>query len=197
MDAAHALYKREAMYDEQIETEKDLLDVLYKEHLIMLGFQEWNDIPTMLQERRAKNAIYIPRRGLIRGFNRSSLDERCNSDSWPAADLKDTFPSLEGTELWTEYKRRDREHKEQRMRKNGDGEAGSPADKTDLFEIAERIKNDGLAQVVSEHGAHKTQYFDPSLIELHYDLSTRKAKKVKKLLDTDPDADPEDVDIGG
>lgn len=191
MDAAHALYKQEAVYEEQIDLIKDLLDVRMKEHLILLGFQEWRDIPTMIQQRRAKNALYIPKRGLVRGYNRDSLDERCDSDSWPQADLTDTYPSLEGTDLWSKYKRKDREQKEQRMR-GRDGDEDGAADNTDLFAVAEEIKNDGLENVISIHGGHNKPYVDPSLIDLHYDLSTRKAKKVKKLLDSDPDVNPEE-----
>lgn len=200
MDAAHALYRREATHPEEIEAEKDLLDVRFKEHLFLLGFQDYNDVPKVLAERRAKRAFHLPfdhgqKKGLIRGYGRDALDERWTSGEWPQADLRDRFPSLEGTELWTEYKRRDRERKQQRMKGFEDDEGESPADKTDLFAIAEQIKNDGLATVVSVHGGHNKQIVDADLIELHYDLSGRKSKKVKKLLDTDPDVDPTEVTL--
>jgi energy-coupling factor transporter ATP-binding protein EcfA2 len=197
MDAAHALYRKEAMDPDEIEAEKDLLDMRFNENLILLGYQEWDDVPKILAKRRAKNGIYIPKRGLVRGFNRDSLDERWNSssDSWPPADLTDTFPSLEGTDLWSQYKRRDRERKRQRMGADDAEEGESPADKTDAFAVAEEIKNDGLETVVSIHGGHNKQHIDADLIELHYETSGRMAKKVKKLLDTDPDVDPTEVDL--
>jgi hypothetical protein len=201
MDAAHALYRREATHPDEIAAEKDLLDSRFKEHLLLLGFQDFGDVPKILAERRAHFAFHLPfdqgpKKGLIRGYGREGLDERWNSGDWPSADLTDHFPSLEGTDLWTQYKRRDRERKRQRMGID-DGEDGgeSPADKTDLFEIAEQVKNDGLSTVVSVHGGHNRQHVDADLIELHYELSGRKATKVKKLLDSDPDVDPEEVEL--
>lgn len=201
MDAAHALYRREATHPDEIEAEKDLLDVRFKEHLILLGFQNYGDIPKILAERRAHFAVYLPfdqgpRKGMIRGYGRDALDERWQSGDWPKADLTDRFPSLEGTDLWREYKRRDRERKRARMGMDSDDDEGeAAADKTDLFAIAEQIKNDGLESVVSVHGGHNRQHVDADLIELRHDLSIRKAKKVKKLLDADPDVDPEEVDL--
>jgi len=200
MDAAHALYRREATHPEEMEAEKDLLDIRFNENLILLGYQDWNDVPKILASRRAGATIYIPQRGLVRGFNRSSLDEKWRQSStdtsWPEADLTDTFPSLEGTELWSEFKRRDRERKRQRMGPDGD-DSGSdgPADKTDVFSIAEQIKNDGIENIVSLHGATKNKMIDKELIQVHYETSVREAKKVRKLLQTDPDVDLSDVDI--
>lgn len=201
MDAAHALYRKEATHPDEIAAEKDLLDVRFKEHLLLLGFQDFSDIPTILTERRAHFAFHLPfdqgpRKGLLRGYGRQAIEDREESGDWPEADLTDRFPSLEGTDLWTEYKRRDRERKRSRMGMNdSDDDAESAADKTDLFAIAEQIKNDGLETVVSVHGGHNRQHVDSDLIELHYDLSGRKATKVKKLLDTDPEIDPTEVNI--
>jgi len=197
MDAAHALHRREAMDPEEREAEKDLLDIRFNENLILLGYQDYDDVPKILARRRAYNAFYIPKRGLVRGFNRDSLDKRWNStdDKWPQADLKDTFPSLEGTDMWAEFKRQDRERKRQRMGVGDDDGAESAADKTDVFAVAEEIKDDGLSNVVSVHGGHNKQIFDKDLIELKYDISGRKAKKVRKLLQTDPDLDPTEVNL--
>jgi hypothetical protein len=201
MDAAHALYRKEATRPDEIAAEKDLLDVRFKEHLLLLGFQDFSDIPTTLTERRAHFAFHLPfdqgrRKGLLRGYGRQAIEDREESGDWPEADLTDRFPSLEGTDLWTEYKRRDRERKRSRMGMNdSDDDAESAADKTDLFAIAEQIKNDGLETVVSVHGGHNRQHVDSDLIELHYDLSGRKATKVKKLLDNDPEIDPTEVNI--
>jgi len=200
MDAAHALFKGEATHPEEMAAEKDLLDVRYKEHLLPLGYQDYSDVPTILADRRARRAFVLPfdqgpRKGLIRGYSRDSLDEMWETGEWPEADLTDHFPSLEGTDLWREYKKRDRERKQQRMGSMDEDDADTPADKTDLFAIAERIKNEGLETVVSVHGGHNKQIIDKDFIELNHDLSGRKAKKVKKLLDTDPDVDPTEVDL--
>jgi len=202
MDAAHALYRREAMNPEEKEAEKDLLDIRFNENLILLGYQDWNDVPKILASRRAGAGIYIPQRGLVRGFNRDSLDEKwrqsSTDNSWPQADLTDTFPSLEGTDIWTEFKRRDRERKRQRMGTDNDGEEpDEAADKTDVFAIAEQIKNDGLQKIVSIHGATKNKMIDKELIQVHYETSVREAKKVRKLLQTDPEVDPSEVDVPG
>jgi hypothetical protein len=201
MDAAHALYRREATHPDEIAAEKDLLDARFKEHLLLLGFQDFGDVPKILAERRAHFAFHLPfdqgsKKGLLRGYGREALDERWESGEWPEADLRDRFPSLEGTELWTEYKRRDRERKRARMGVDENGDDGeSPADKTDLFAIAEQIKNDGLENVVSVHGGHNKKQIDQQLIEVQHDLSRNDASKVKKLLVSDPGVDPADVNL--
>jgi len=199
MDAAHALYKGEAMYPEEKAAEKDLLDIRFNENLILLGYQWWEDVPKILASRRAEAAIYIPQRALIRGFNRSTLDDKwgqpSTDNSWPPADLTDTFPSLEGADLWAEFKRRDRERKQARLGPDDEDEPEEPQQETDVFAIAEKIKNDGLKQVVSVHGGHNKQIIDQDLIELHYDTTVREAKKVKKLLQADPEIDPTEVEL--
>jgi len=115
MDAARVLYKKDTMDGDQKEIEKDLLDVRIKNNVYFLGFQDFDIIPTMLQERRAKHLIYIPERGLIRGYNRDSIDKKVDTGDWPAADMKDRFPDLEGTELWHKFKKRDKEKKKERI----------------------------------------------------------------------------------
>lgn len=186
MDAGRVLHKKNAMAGEQVEVEKDLLDVRMKEYVILLGFQSWDIIPSMIQKRRAKNLFYIPTRGTVWGYDRSTIDDRVNSDSWPSPNLKDGFPSLEGTDIWEEFKRRDRKQKEQRM--NGNENDGSEDDETlSLREIVEEIKQNGVADFVSVNPGNKQPYIDPDLIEYHYGLSARQAKKAKKVLAKDPD----------
>lgn len=114
-DAPHVLFSRDAMVGEQKETEKTLMDIRFRNYLIVLGFQDWSDIPTGLARRRAKNALYIPRRGVIRGYNRSSMDTRHKSGEWPEVDFEDRFPPLDGTELWDEFRKRDEQAKLERL----------------------------------------------------------------------------------
>lgn len=114
-DAPHVLFSRDAMVGEQKETEKTLMDIRFRNYLIVLGFQDWGDIPTGLARRRAKNTLFIPRRGVIRGFNRDSMDTRHKSGEWPEPDFEDRFPSLDGTELWNEFQDRDEEAKLERL----------------------------------------------------------------------------------
>jgi len=114
-DAAHILYKKEAMHSEQIETEKSLLDIRTFNYFIQLGYQDWDDVTDQLQRRRAHFAFRIPRRGVVHGYNRASLDEVYDTGSWPSPDLKDTFPSLEGTDLWQEFDELDTERKRERL----------------------------------------------------------------------------------
>lgn len=184
-DAARVLHSKESMTSEQVEIQKDFLDARIEEHLILLGFQDWGDVPSFLRNRRAKNAIYIPSRGLIRGYNRASLDEKVEMEKheWPPADLKDSFDSLEGTELWRRYKARDREQKKQRMQANAE-----EAEKRErLKSVAAELKDEGLRQVISEHGNTGEPYVDRDLIELEKGLSEPDARKVKKLLERDDD----------
>lgn len=114
-DAARILHKKESMTGEQVDLQKSLLDSRFKENLILLGFQAWDDIPSFMQRRRAKNAFVIPRRGYVKGYNRSDLDHRFEEGDWPDPRFRDQFPSLEGLDIWDEFKRRDREHKEDRL----------------------------------------------------------------------------------
>jgi len=114
-DAARVLYKKEAMVGDQREIEKDLLDVRTKEFVMLLGFQDWNVIPSMLQNRRAYNAFYIPRRGVVEGYGRDKLDEWAADDERPEPSFVDRFPALDGTELWAEFQARDKEAKDERI----------------------------------------------------------------------------------
>jgi hypothetical protein len=115
MDAARVLYKRDAMVGEQKDLQKSLLDSRFKENVILLGYQSWGDIPTTIQERRAKNAAFIPRRGQVEWYNRDQMDERCDEGRWPKPIFREGFRSLEGTAVWDEFKRLDRQKKEQRI----------------------------------------------------------------------------------
>ena len=187
MNAAHVLYNREQMDPEQIEAEKGLLDVRTQEFFILLGYQDWGDIPRTLRKRRAKNAFRIPTRGKIYGYSRASLDEKYNNYSegeWPDPDLVDTFPRLDGTDLWTEFKHRDREHKKDRLRVD-DGDSTDP--ELTARELAEEIRAEGVDRVISVHGGNKQPYIDPALIEADYGVSARKAKKVKSLIEREVD----------
>lgn len=114
-DAPHVLFRREAMHGEQIAIEKNLLDIRIKNFLIVLGFQDFDDVPTSLVRRRAENVLHIPRRGVVRGFNRESIEERRDSGQWPDPDFEDRFPDLEATELWARFQERDREAKLERL----------------------------------------------------------------------------------
>ena len=115
MDAARVLYKKDAMDGDQREIEKDLLDVRMKNNLYFLGFQDWDIIPSMIQNRRAKFLLFIPDRGLIRGFGRDALDQKVETGNWPPADMKDKFPDLEGTEVWHRFRKQDLAKKKERI----------------------------------------------------------------------------------
>lgn len=114
-DAPHVLFSRDVMVGEQKELEKSLMDIRFRNYLIVLGFQDWTDIPSGLVRRRAKNTLFIPRRGVIRGFNRDSMDTRYKSGEWPEPEFEDRFPSLDGSELWSEFRERDEAAKLDRL----------------------------------------------------------------------------------
>ena len=185
-DAARIYHKKDAMDPDQKELEKDLLDVRMKENLILLGFQSWKTVPTDLAERRARNAFYIPRRGLVRGYDRESLDEKVDSGDWPRADLVDTFPSLEGTELWDQYRQTDLEAKQLRIDLEDEPEDEPKTKRERIDEVYREIKDErGIESVVGIHGGHNKPHIDIDMIQLGFDLSIRDARKVKKLLQND------------
>lgn len=115
MDAAHILHNKEAMHGDQVDIEKTLLDIRFENFLIFLGYQDWSDVPDQLRRRRAKNVIHVPERGKIRGYGRQSIDTKYNEGEWPEADLQDTFPPLEGRELWERFNDLDAEQKRERL----------------------------------------------------------------------------------
>lgn len=119
-DAARILHRKRAMESGQVELETDLLDVRTKEHLIILGFQGWDKVPSDLRERRAEHVIYLPKRGQVRLYHRSSLEGHESGEAWPPADAVDTFPylgDLEGpvSDCWTAFQNLDLEQKRERL----------------------------------------------------------------------------------
>jgi hypothetical protein len=114
-DAAHILHRKETMHGDQIDTEKSLLDIRTFNYFVQLGYQDWGDVTDQLQRRRAHFAFRIPRRGVVHGYSRSSLDEVYDTGDWPTPDMKDTFPNLEGTELWEEFTAQDEQRKKERL----------------------------------------------------------------------------------
>jgi len=184
-DGARIFYKKDAMTSEQKELEKDMLQSRIQENLILLGFQDWDTIPTQLQERRAHNVLHITSRGKIKGYSRSAIDNRVEYDNWPNPDLVDTFPSLDGTDLWREYQAVDKEKKIELMSREEEDEE----DEISIKDIADEILEDGVERFVSINSSNKTPYVDADLIEVEYDLSIRKAKKVKKFVQRGVDLD--------
>jgi hypothetical protein len=118
-DAGRVLYRKEAMVGEQRSLEKDFFDVRNRNYLFLLGFQDWKQLPDFLASRRATHCFYIPRRGTLWGYSRSTLDERVGDGrglhAWPDADLVDRYPSLEGSDLWDKYTEFDEQEKLDRM----------------------------------------------------------------------------------
>lgn len=124
-DAARILYSMDVAKSEQKQIEKDLMDVRGLEYMILLGFQSWDRIGGEIKERRAKMAFRIPRRGLVRGYNRDAMDTKVNTGDWPESTLTDKFPPLDGSGLWEEYQELDQEKKRERLGSDG---SKNPAD---------------------------------------------------------------------
>lgn len=134
-DAGRLFYSMDVSTSEQKELEKDMMDVRGLEYMIMLGFQDFDRIGGQIDDRRAKLALKVPRRGLVRGYDRDDMDERIDEGSWPSSTLHDTFPPLDGTELWEEYQRVDEEKKRKRLSGEGN-EDPEDVDKKVRREIA-------------------------------------------------------------
>lgn len=180
-DAARLMHKKESMDTEQIELQKDLLDARSLEKIHLLGYQDWGDVPSFMQRRRAHFVFRIPSRGHLWGYNRASLDEKWDTGDWPDPDMTCQFPSLEGTDLWRQYKREDRERKRERIMATAESGGTSQS----VQEVVEDIKSGNLESVVGIHGGWNTEIIKPDLIEMEYGLSARDAKKVKTLLEND------------
>jgi len=181
MDAAHVLYKKDTMMPDQKETERSLLDVRIENYVIFLGYQDWADIPDILQRRRARNAFFIPQRGTVYGFNRPALDEKYSDlgkEQWPEPTLRDSFPSLEGTEIWERFVQIDAERKRARLHVDED----ETSDVTPQ-EVAESIIEKGLAEYVKVNEFQERSYYNKALIRYDYpSLSDQQAEQVRAAL---------------
>jgi len=182
-DAARVMHKKEAMHGSQIDLEKDIFDARIGEHVYLLGYQYWKTVPTVLQTGRAKNCFVIPRRGRVHGYSRASMDKRVGAGEWPDPDIIDSFPSLEGTDIWEEYQKLDREKKIARMRADEE-EDGGPSPQEVFSDIPER----DVAQYVKENPVNGNVSFNTDLLRFDYpDLSIRNAKQVKAALEREYD----------
>lgn len=179
-DAARILYKKDAMTGEQKEIEKDMLQSRIQENLILLGFQDWDTVPSQFQDRRVHNVLRLPSRGKVEGYARAAIDKRQENERWPTPDLVDTVPALDGTELWNQYQKLDQQKKIELMSTEDDEE---DEEELTLEEIAIQISEGAPENYISRNSSNKTPYIDADLIEVDYDLSIRDAKKVKKLVE--------------
>jgi len=189
MDAAHVLYNKDVMMPDQKEVEKSLLDIRTENYVIFLGYQDWTDIPRQLRKRRAENAIYIPTRGRLHGFNRNQLDDKyqqSNDNGWPDPALIDTFPSLEGTRLWTRFDEIDRERKRRRLHVDDDSEENEPTPQS----VAQEILQNSPEEYLDQHEVHNRWFINKALIRYDYpSLSDQQATQVKAAIERQVDVE--------
>lgn len=103
-------------------------------------------------------------------------------------------------ELVAPYEERKQEYQEEVYERTiselEDSEIEEEEDEKGPKDIAQEIKDDGLDDVVSIHRGHNKPQIDADLIRLEYDVSTRAAKTVKKLLERDQDVSLADTHAG-
>jgi hypothetical protein len=175
-DAARVMSRKKAMHGEQVEVEEDLLDARFGNYLMLLGYQEFDVIPTMLATRRAKNLLYVPERGVVHGYNEEGIRERYDEGSWPEPTMRDTFPDISGTDLWEAFEEEDQRRKRERMKSESKQQQDS------VQSLARDVVAGGVKNVVSIHGGHNKPYIDADLIEVEHMTSGNKSKKAAKLL---------------
>jgi hypothetical protein len=188
-DAARVMSRKKAMHGDQIEVEEDLLDARFGNYLVLLGYQDFDVIPTMLATRRSKNLLRITTRGRVHGHNEANIRKRYETGDWPEPTMTDTFPDLEGKKLWERFEAEDQRRKQERIQPDED----DSEEELTIKELAQKVKEDGLHNVVSLHGGHNRYYIDSDLVEIEYGVSGQKAKKATKLLKRDEDVDPTQV----
>jgi GTPase SAR1 family protein len=186
MDAARVLFSKDAMVGEQREIQKDLLDMRMKNNVFFLGYQDWDIIPSMIKKRRAKFAFVIPERGVVRGYNRDSLDKRYKNGRWPKQDMPDKFPSLEGTELWERFEQTDLEKKRERI-STDDGSDGDSSPETPKEIAADIRETVGVESYIQEINNGAQTVLDRVGIAADYDIGKEKSKQVKRVLMRDID----------
>ncbi|WP_423745107.1 hypothetical protein V5735_03515 (plasmid) [Haladaptatus sp. SPP-AMP-3] len=188
MDAAHILYNKDVMMPDQKDVEKSLLDIRTENYVIFLGYQDWDDIPRQLRKRRAKNAIRVPSRGTLKGYNRRQLDEKYrNLDGmqWPDHALIDTFPSLEGTRLWERFDEIDKERKRRRLQQEDDDSDG---ELTPQDVVSKIVVEDILDEYVEVNEFQNRAYYSKSLLKYDFpDLSDQQADQVRSALGREAD----------
>jgi hypothetical protein len=199
MDAARVLNKSKAQKGDQKDLIEDLFDVRTKEHLFLMGYQQWRSVPTTLQERRAKNVLYIPRRGLVRGYNRESMDHKVDHGEWPEPQLTARFPALDGEPLWHEFRKLDKQHKRENIgpdEADADGEDDGPGP---VERVVDDIVSGDPATYVTTNEFNQSTYVDADLIEYDYDLTVRQAKQAKKVIERRVDVErlASDSESGG
>lgn len=187
MDAARILNKSKAQKGDQKDLVEDLFDVRAKEHLFLMGYQEWGSVATTLQERRAKNALYIPERGRIEGYNREAMTERHETGEWPEPQLTCRFPALDGEPLWQEFRQRDLKRKRERMRRDDESEDDTGLSPTAV--VDDIVEGGKVEDYVATNEFNGAVYVDADLIQFDYDLSVREAKRVKKAVAREVDVE--------
>lgn len=188
MDAARVLFSKDAMVGEQRELQKDFLDMRMKNNVYFLGFQDWDIIPSMIKKRRAKFAFVIPERGVVRGYNRESLDKRYKNGRWPKQDMPDRFPSLEGAELWGRFKTLDLEKKRERI--GATDEDTDDSEPETAQEIAADIRDTrGVEAYIEEINNGTQTVLNRVAIGADYGIGKEKSKQVKSLLMRDVEAE--------
>lgn len=158
MDAAHIFHHKEAMHGDQIQVEKNLLDISRFNLIQFYAYQDWADVSDQLQRRRAHFAFVIPRRGAVWGYSRDSIDQKYNTGDWPQPDLRDTFPDLSGTDLWEQFEQQDDERKRDRLR-----EEEEPSTKEIRWNIQAKVALKAVKPWTEEDGV--TQRDAANLIE--------------------------------
>jgi len=139
-DAGRVFYSMDVAKSEQKTLEKDLMDVRGLEYMIILGFQSWKRIGGEIDERRAKLAMKIPRRGLVRVYGREAMDHRIDEGEWPSSTMTDKFGPLDGTELWEEYQRVDEENKRERLAGEGNQDPEDARDEVQKQVVIRAVK---------------------------------------------------------
>jgi hypothetical protein len=185
-DAARVLSRKKAMRGDQIELEEDFLDARFGNYLILLGFQGFDIVPTLLATRRSKNALRVVKRGWVHGHNEAAIRSRYNNDEWPEPVLRDSYPSLEGKELWRAFVDEDQRRKQERIKPDEeDGER-------DLKALAKEIGENNLGAVTIPHAQTGEPRIDPDLVRGEYDLTVRDARAVTQFLRRDYAPPPSD-----
>jgi hypothetical protein len=117
----------------------------------------------------------------VHGYNEKGIRDRYDAGAngdWPDPVMTDTFPNLEGTDLWDAFTAEDARRKQERIQPDEDEDE----EELSVPEYAEQVKEDGIRDVVSVHGGNGTLYIDSDLIEVQYGVSGNKAKKISKVL---------------
>jgi|APHM01.1.fsa_nt_gi hypothetical protein len=182
-------YGKDAMTSEQKERKKRMKTQAKKNQFIIGCGTQYYQVDKEFSTDKVDFCIHVPRRGKFELYGPKELekfekDKDTGKAVMPSPMFTGRFPKLED-ELWSRYQEVEDQKINSKSLENEEEE-----DKPDLESIQEDVMED-KSFYIKEY--NKRRFIDRELLEAKKDLSKNKAKKVKKMVESELDL-PEHLD---